>query len=235
MEDGDAVMYILASDLTCGVCALDQEPHRKMEELCLAALKMHGREGSKMTLFAALAVIREIAEIALAPDCARKGWEAVGFVAGELIKRERVLRDRAHELFKAGDDGKLYTMRSRTAFAVLKCVRAVAVKKSQCSSCGTVARNTRKFCDQCGAPNLNYDEVTQLVMKEGHRAGWNASRPNGADVGGLVAEAKARAYTRHVGKFLAEIRKRKASEVSQDCVHLFMPMRVEAISVSYVV
>ena len=212
LERQDCRMYVLKSDLTSALCALDQDPHKVMQEGWQLGHSHCGRTKTPLTLFMAIALMKEAARIGMAPDVQRRGWEKVGFAVGQTINKKRVLQDRSAELFH--ERPEKFRMRSATGMQVLSTLQAVTPKKIRCEKCRGLFGSDMKYCGHCGTPSPHHNEEARRLTQTGPRAGWSKHRLGRTDYAELEATAKATGVARHVGDFLAEIRKRKHAETS---------------------
>ena len=210
--DGDAEIYILASDLTCAVMALDQLMHQKMQELWANAMKIHS---GRMSLYQGIAYIKELHHKSVRKEVSDISFRDIGFVLGSKINRMRVLHDRGDSLFRGEatlqeEASKSFTMRSSLGRESLEIARSVKPRPGACATCKGSLYNTDMYCSSCGAENEAFDLARARMNAPGHHKGWTAERDGRTDMEAIAQRARNAGITRHVGLFKSEILRRKS-------------------------
>ncbi|CAJ1410064.1 unnamed protein product [Effrenium voratum] len=201
-------LFVLPSYSTAALCALDQQPHSIMSARWAAVKAQLSRQGRDINVFMALSLIRRIVMEGLSEQNQRAGWARCGFVPGELLQRNVVLKERFEELFSskragAGFDAKPQTKTS----AVLGLLAAVSPKKVHCSKAGCSQKVSLadRFCAACGEPNTAFSEEAAELVRSGRRSGWYKPPAPSAVVPENAAEEK---MERGMGDLLSKLRKR---------------------------
>ncbi len=89
----NAFVFVLPAHCTCALCPLDQSPHSVMSTRWSEFKQAWSRREKDMNIFVALAGIRRCVSEGLSEKNCKAGWARCGFVAGERIQRDIVLRD----------------------------------------------------------------------------------------------------------------------------------------------
>ena len=176
-------------------------------------MKAHlARAGRDLNIFMALSLIRRICEEGLNEKNQRAGWARCGFVPGELLQRNVVLKERFEELFSSKKAGSGMDEKPSTkTSAALSLLETVSPKKLACSSstCSAKVSPADRFCSACGAENSNFDKEIAELNKSGKRSGWYKPPEQPAIVPENPEEER---MERGMGDLLARLRRQKNPE-----------------------
>ena len=175
----------LPSYMTRALMTLDRAPHREMEATWSherhSYSARHGDVARTSFQFLPLlrtsweAGVRESVISASFDECGLHPWAPEKLLCGE----------QAAELFRNGeplDEGDTLAIEDFVSKSLCSMAPDSLGRLEKCATCKAPCATSHRFCPGCGSANSSFDELADVSLRPGPRAGWCRAQPVGFDV-----------------------------------------------------
>ena len=205
---------------TSAICPADQDPNFQAEKKWDSLRK----NADSLNHLHALDMAHEIWEHAFTEKFISNGFRKCGLLPNQKIDRSQVFGARANELFRSILPCSELAPQTEEGKSILERPKGYkrAPARSICSECGERTPCSLPRCGYCGAQNLQYDQVADVVHSGYKHGGYTKSQPQIENVdealAGVEASTKAN-LARWSGDLIGEMRTRKATEQGAEVDH----------------
>ena len=140
------------------LCSLDQDLHKYWSQEWGRFKASWAMAHGSLNCLQALCACSSISEEALTPSRAISAYHAIGFDAGKPFNNEKILTERAQEVFGNLRSKATVPKPKSTKKRVFDLAQSIAPPKEKCDQCGKRIAVVHGFCTECGSSNKNFDQ-----------------------------------------------------------------------------